>query len=82
MLKTLRNRSVADEIIRAARETEARQISIRVTEAVIEYLCTWDKKPRREWVRPSEAGWQAGQLVRGYGSALVWIRVTEAEITF
>jgi len=77
-----RRRSVAEEIIRAARDVEARLVALRVTEAVIEYQCTWDKEPRREWVRPSEAGWQAAQFVRGYGPALVWIRVTEAEVAF
>jgi hypothetical protein len=77
-----RRRSVAEEIIRAAGEVAARSVSMRVTEAVIEYQCKWDDKPRREWVRPSEAGWQAAQLVRGFGPALVWIRVTESEIAF
>jgi hypothetical protein len=77
-----RRRSVAEEIIRAARDVEARRVSLCITEAVIEYQCTWDKEPRREWVRPSEVGWQAAQLVRGFGQALIWIRVTEAEVAF
>ena len=77
-----RKLSVVDEIIRAARENAARSVAIRTTEAVIEYQCVWDKKPRIEWVRPSEVGWQASQLVSGFGPALIWIRVTEAKIDF
>ena len=77
-----RKLSVVDEIIIAAQDNAARSVSIRTTEAVIEYQCVWDKKPRIEWVRPSEAGWQAGQLVSGFGPALIWIRVTEAKVGF
>lgn len=84
--------SLVGEIVREARSHGASSIKIRVTEAeitfddhhreietaAIEYKCIWDHKPRREFVRPSEAAWIARQYVVGFGKSLKWLRVIEA----